>query len=143
MHSDLRTLRQGCTFCADSTDSSDTPVGNEGKLQKSWQSLPLRPQNVLIVGAGPWKRAFINGFLKLASLFSGNKILKRLRFLDRSELPEAIDPSNLPSYLGGDSRPEVPDWVFQRLSVWQPEGAAPAAPEAAAPAPADNFTLAF
>ena len=51
VHSDIETLRRGCTFVIDTSKQSATPVGNERKLQKTWQSLPLRPQHVFIVGA--------------------------------------------------------------------------------------------
>ena len=50
VHSDLASLREGITFVVDTTKSPAKPVGNERKLQKTWQSYPLRPQNLFIVG---------------------------------------------------------------------------------------------
>ena len=79
VHSDMVSLRGGCTFVIDSTNAPDRKVGNERKLQKTWQSLPLRPQNLYIVGASFVKRLFINALIKFASVFSNSKVLARIQ----------------------------------------------------------------
>ena len=45
----------------------------------SYQSLPLRPQNLYIVGAGLLKRLAINALIKFASVFSNSKVLARIQ----------------------------------------------------------------
>ena len=44
IHADLTSLREGITFVIDTTEQPSAKVGNEAKLQKSYQSYPLRPQ---------------------------------------------------------------------------------------------------
>eukprot|EP00941_MAST-03F_sp_MAST-3F-sp1_P000206 g206.t1 len=120
VHSDLRTLREGCTFVVDTTQQQGIPrVGNERKLQKTWQSLPLRPQNLFIVGASFVKRLFINALLRFASLFSNAKVLERLRFVEMDSVREKIADSEMPEYLGGEKRKEVDEWVLDRLRNWK------------------------
>ena len=45
----------------------------------SYQSLPLRPQNLYIVGAGLLKLLAINALIKFASVFSNSKVLARIQ----------------------------------------------------------------
>lgn len=62
VHSDTFTLREGCTFVIDTSQQNHVKkIGNEKKMQRTWQALPLRPQNLFIVGASWGKRIFING----------------------------------------------------------------------------------
>ena len=75
VHSDLVTLRNGLTFVIDTTDQPETKIGNERKLQETWQKYPLRPQNIFILGASPTKRLFINVLLKLVALVSSSKVI--------------------------------------------------------------------
>ena len=37
VHSDMESLRGGCTFVIDTTNAPNRKVGNERKLQKTWQ----------------------------------------------------------------------------------------------------------
>jgi hypothetical protein len=118
VHSDIVTLRDGCTFVIDTTKQKDIPrVGNERKLQKTWQSLPLRPQNLFIVGASFVKRLFINALIKFASVFSNSKVLARLRFVEMESVREKIPSDNMPMRLGGGKHGlTVDQWVLSRLS---------------------------
>ena len=118
VHSDAVTLRDGCTFVIDTTRQKGIPqVGNERKLQKTWQSLPLRPQNLFIVGASYLKRLFINALIKFASVFSNSKVLSRLRFVEMHQVKEAISDENMPMSLGGkDRKQSVDEWVLTRLA---------------------------
>eukprot|EP00729_Bicosta_minor_P025800 gene25800-4457_t len=67
VHADIHTLREGITFVIDTSNQPDKRVGNERKLQKTWQSMPLRPQSLFIVGAGMVKRIFLTALIKFAS----------------------------------------------------------------------------
>lgn len=47
-HADLVTLREGITMCIDTSTAPDEKVGNERKLQETWQAYPVRPQHFFI-----------------------------------------------------------------------------------------------
>lgn len=115
-HADMATLRGGVTLVIDTTAAPASKVGNERKLQKTWQSYPLRPQNIFIVGASFIKRLTINALIKFASLFSSNKILGRVQFVELPEVRAAIGPEDMPAKYGGAARPPVRDWVKARLA---------------------------
>jgi hypothetical protein len=119
VHSDLHTLREGCTFVIDTSKQKGVnKVGNEKKLQKTWQALPLRPQNLFIVGAGFFKRIFINTLIAFASLFSNSKVLARIRFVEMPEVRTEVPDESMPEELGGQKRPSVDEWVVQRLAIF-------------------------
>ena len=118
VHSDLATLRDGCTFVIDTSKQGNNRVGNERKLQKTWQALPLRPQNLFIVGANFLKRLFINALIKFASVFSNSKVLARIQFVEMPEVFKAIPTKNMPHELGGDERCAVEPWVHARLRAF-------------------------
>ena len=119
VHSDLHTLREGCTFVIDTSKQNGVPkVGNERKMQKTWQSLPLRPQNLFIVGASFLKRIFINALIAFASIFSNSKVLARIRFVEMPEVRTEVPSKSMPEEYGGEHRQSVPDWVQTRLSTW-------------------------
>ena len=111
-------LRTRIAFVIDTTKQKDIPrVGNERKLQKTWQSLPLRPQNLFIVGASFVKRLFINALIKFASVFSNSKVLARLRFVEMESVREKIPSDNMPMRFGGEKHDlTVDQWVLSRLS---------------------------
>eukprot|EP00518_Triparma_eleuthera_P017115 CAMPEP_0197550502 /NCGR_PEP_ID=MMETSP1320-20131121/4075_1 /TAXON_ID=91990 /ORGANISM="Bolidomonas sp., Strain RCC2347" /LENGTH=249 /DNA_ID=CAMNT_0043110881 /DNA_START=98 /DNA_END=843 /DNA_ORIENTATION=+ len=103
VHADDVSLRKGVTFVIDvSRGGGDKKVGNEKKLQRTWQSYPLRPQRILIMGATYIKRLFINGLLKFASLFSKNKVLERVRFATVEEVVAECGERNVPAYISGE-----------------------------------------
>lgn len=119
VHSDITTLREGCTFVIDtSKQGAMGKVGNERKLQKTWQALPLRPQNLFIVGAGFVKRMFINALIKFASVFSNSKVLGRVRFVQMPEVHKEVPSTNMPHEYGGAVRCGVEEWVTARLSAY-------------------------
>lgn len=120
VHSDLRTLREGCTFVIDtSKQDSMGKVGNERKLQKTWQALPLRPQNLFIVGASFLKRLFINALIKFASVFSNSKVLARIQFVEMPEVRKEVPEENMPHELGGQQRSTVEEYIMARLQAWE------------------------
>ena len=117
VHSDLHTLRRGTTMVIDTTAASAEKVGNERKLQKVWQSYPLRPQNIFIVGAGLIKRVAITALIKFASLFTSNKVLSRIRFTaDMEPVKAAVAVEQMPTYVSEVEREEMSSWVRRRLS---------------------------
>ena len=117
VHSDLHTLRRGTTMVIDTTAASAEKVGNERKLQKVWQSYPLRPQNIFIVGAGLFKRVAITALIKFASLFTSNKVLSRIQFTaDMEPVKQAIAFEQMPTYVSQVEREEMSVWVRRRLS---------------------------
>ena len=130
VHSDLETLLEGCTFVIDtSKQESYGKVGNERKLQKTWQALPLRPQNLFIVGASFLKRLFINALIKFASVFSNSKVLARIQFVEMPEVRKVVPDESMPHELGGKVRTSVEEYVMSRLKVWDGEDAGIAAHE--------------
>ena len=61
MHSGFKEMREGITFIIDTTgDSMTQRMGNEQKLQKTYQAFPLRPQALFIAGAGFVKRTSVS-----------------------------------------------------------------------------------
>eukprot|EP01043_Picozoa_sp_COSAG02_P047574 COSAG02_NODE_4575_length_5203_cov_1.801528_3_plen_287_part_00 len=52
-HADLVTLREGITMCIDTSTAPDEKVGNERKLQETWQAYPVRPQHFFISASRP------------------------------------------------------------------------------------------
>jgi hypothetical protein len=123
IHSDPVSLRNGITFVID-VSANKANVGNEKKLQKVWQSFPLRPQRILIMGAGSLKRIFINGVIKFASLFSKAKILERIQFVDRQMVVGELGEVNVPRYVNGDSgkgfvgEKDIGVWVKERVQAF-------------------------
>jgi len=125
MYGDLHTLRNGITMVIDQSKSSKK-TGNERKMQKSWQQFPNRPQNIFITGAGFIKRAFINGLIKFAALFSKQKILDRIKFCEIDHVRTVIPDASMPTRLGGGPHQEMEAWVKQRLKNFPvPKGMGP------------------
>lgn len=114
MFGDLHSLRNGITMVIDQS-ANVKKVGNERKMQKVWMNFPNRPQAIFITGAGFVKRIFINGLLKFASLFSKQKIIDRVRFVEMDTIRAAIPSQNMPTQHGGDEHPPMEQWVRQRL----------------------------
>ena len=76
-------------MCIDTSTAPDERVGNERKLQETWQAYPVRPQHFFIIGASPTKRLFINALLKVVATFSSSKVIQRLRFVEVRPQPTA------------------------------------------------------
>lgn len=120
IHADLVSLRNGITFILDTTNNGMIErVGNENKLQRTWQSIPLRPQRIFILGAGYLKRTLINAAIAIASLFTKEKVLERIRFAELDEVRNEIAEESMPVHVGGQSpiktEEELIQWVHQRL----------------------------
>lgn len=118
VHSDIHTLREGCTFVIDTSKQTGKKVGNEKKMQQTWQSLPLRPQHLFIVGASWGKRVFINAMIRFASVFSSSKILGRVRFVEIDSVRDEIPEASMPHYLDGEKRSSVSEWVRTRITAF-------------------------
>lgn len=117
VHSGFKEMREGITFVIDTTDDNMMQrQGNENKLQKTYQAFPLRPQALFIAGAGFVKRTIINAFIRLASVFSSNKILSRLKFVEIEEIKRNLPAESWPEYVGGPSSTPLLQWVKQRIS---------------------------
>jgi hypothetical protein len=117
IHGDVKSLREGITFVIDTSKrGSFKSVGNESKLQKVNQSYPLRPQAILIAGASPTMRIVINGLIRIASLFTKQKILQRIHFVSLEQAMESIPKQSGPAYLGGGGGgiEDLVEWTKRR-----------------------------
>lgn len=117
IHGDDVSLHEGITFVIDTSAVPTSRIGNESKLQKAWSSFPLRPQRVYIAGANSIKRFFINGLISIAALFTKQKILDRIRFVDIEEVLKEVPIKNAPVYVGGEGGgiSDLNEWVRYRL----------------------------
>jgi hypothetical protein len=117
IHADNVSLHQGITFVIDTSQQPATRIGNESKLQKAWSSFPLRPQRVYITGANQVKRFFINSLIKIAALFTKQKILDRIRFAEMEEVLKEVPHESVPVYVGGEGGgiQDLIEWVKFRL----------------------------
>jgi len=127
IHSDLVSLRSGISFILDTTNNQTfgtTKIGNEAKLQRFYQSMPLRPQAIYILGTNFFTRSIINTIISIASLFTSEKVLDRIRFADLEEVKAKIPHSSLPKHVGGgtelDCNDKVFDWMRDRLRNFHP-----------------------
>ncbi len=101
LHADPISLRQGITFVLDTTKNDmSNSIGNESKLQKCFQSIPLRPQRIFIMGANWIKRIFINSLITIASFFTKEKVLERIMFCELEDVRKEVSDHSLPTYLG-------------------------------------------
>lgn len=121
IHADLISLRNGITFVIDTTHNPmEKLVGNERKLQKVYQSVPLRPQRIFILGTSFIKRVVINAIISFASLFTSEKVIDRIRFVELDEVRASVADESLPAYIGGGggglhSQEDLLCWIRQRL----------------------------
>lgn len=121
VHADMVSLRNGISFIID-TEGNDmsNKYGNENKLQKVYQCIPLRPQCILILGAGFVKRVLINAVISIASLFTSQKVLDRVKFGTIDDVKAVLDQGSMPVHRGGsggglDDNDKVVGWVKDRL----------------------------
>ena len=121
VHADMLTLRSGCTFVLDTT-SQGAPTGNERRMQRAWQSLPLRPQTIFILGTTPLKRRLLNMMIRLASVFTQEKVIERIRFVQTADIDGVIDHGSLPTYMGGGGGgvDDVLGWARARYCAFPP-----------------------
>eukprot|EP00980_Cylindrotheca_fusiformis_P005633 scaffold1184_cov132-Cylindrotheca_fusiformis.AAC.54 len=118
VHADDISLRKGVTFCIDTSQrKSMSTQGNESKLQKINQSYPLRPQAINIAGASLVMRVAINGLLKVASIFTKQKVLQRIQFVTMQQALDSIPEASAPKYLGGGGGnvEDSEEWIAKRI----------------------------
>lgn len=125
IHADDISIHEGVTFIIDTSNSSfDRKYGNEKKLQKLNQAFPMRPQTIKLAGASKVKRVLINGLIRVASLFTKQKILDRIKFVSIEEAVNSIPKESAPRYLGGGGGgiENMNEWIKRRvLSIPVPE----------------------
>ncbi|KAL1518909.1 hypothetical protein AB1Y20_003182 [Prymnesium parvum] len=117
VHSDMKTLRDGITIVID-VSGRRAKVGNEKKLQVTWQNFPSRPQHIHILGTSAITRIFVNGLISFAALFAKSKVLARIQFSDIRQFTELFGTAALPEVKGGPERPPVREWVRARLDAF-------------------------
>lgn len=116
MNADMHTMRHGSSMIMD-VQVPDRKIGNEKKLQKTWQEFPNRPQHIILINASMIKRILVNALVKFASVFSSNKIFSRLRFGQLDDVTQLCMPDeSLPQSHGGPDRGSSLDWVTSRLT---------------------------
>lgn len=121
-HADWVSLRTGVLLVLDTANNDMTGrVGNEGKLQRVWQSIPLRPQKIFILGAGVVKRVLINAILTIASYFTSEKVMGRIRFAELEDIKEDVAEEDIPEYAGGGAggfkdEAEHAQWIRNRIA---------------------------
>jgi len=118
IHADAISLREGITFVVDTSQKPARKAKNDAKLQKIWQAMPMRPQALLIAGASLPLRLIINALIRVASLFTKQKILDRIQFVNIEKALESIpDQSAQPAYLGGKGGGilDIAAWTRDRI----------------------------
>jgi len=87
------------------------------KLQKLNQAFPMRPQTIKLAGASRIKRILINGLIRVASLFTKQKILDRIQFVSVEEAVNSIPKESAPRYLGGGGGgiEDMNQWITDRV----------------------------
>jgi len=118
IHADDISIHEGVTFIIDtSATSMDLKYGNEKKLQKLNQAFPMRPQTIKLAGASRIKRILINGLIRVASLFTKQKILDRIQFVSVEEAVNSIPKESAPRYLGGGGGgiEDMNQWITDRV----------------------------
>jgi hypothetical protein len=108
VHACANTVRNGLTFVVDTTNASKEKTGNEKRMQKSHNGYPLRPQHIFVVGCSKVVRVSVNSILKVTSLVSKAKVLKRVKFVTLDQLVDTknvgtIPSESLPCHLNGRS----------------------------------------
>eukprot|EP00547_Thalassionema_nitzschioides_P002711 CAMPEP_0194216578 /NCGR_PEP_ID=MMETSP0156-20130528/19268_1 /TAXON_ID=33649 /ORGANISM="Thalassionema nitzschioides, Strain L26-B" /LENGTH=282 /DNA_ID=CAMNT_0038945379 /DNA_START=125 /DNA_END=973 /DNA_ORIENTATION=+ len=120
VHADNKSLREGITFVIDtSKQGSKEKIGNESKLQKLNQSYPLRPQAIYLAGSSYATRLLINGLIRIASVFTKQKILQRIKFVTMEEAVELVPKESAPRYAGGEGGniSDVFEWAKKRYAA--------------------------
>mmetsp|Transcript_3065 Transcript_3065/g.3238 ORF Transcript_3065/g.3238 Transcript_3065/m.3238 type:complete len:272 (+) Transcript_3065:75-890(+) len=123
IHSNFDSLRNGIVFVID-TQSKDlaNKIGNESKLQRATQSTPSRPQAIYIIEPNLLKRMAINALVYIASFFTKEKVLKRMKFVEMEDVTKHFDQESLPVYVGGEGGgiTDIPTWVKSQLEAFHP-----------------------
>ena len=120
VHADPTTLREGVSFLIDmSTGGKAQKIGNEKLIQSFYQSIPQRPQIILIAGTSFVTRTIVNASIKLASVFTKQKILQRIHFVTVEEAKNMFPRESAPVCVGGEGGgiERYEDWVEERLGL--------------------------
>uniref|UniRef100_A0A7S3V561 CRAL-TRIO domain-containing protein n=1 Tax=Chaetoceros debilis TaxID=122233 RepID=A0A7S3V561_9STRA len=114
VHGDSKSLREGITFVIDLSKRKKSKNGS--KMQKINQSYPLRPQAIYLAGASKPMRVIINGLIKIASLFTKQKVIGRVKFLSIEQAMDSVSKESGPEYLGGGGGgiDDVFEWTKMR-----------------------------
>jgi len=117
IHADNTSLRNGFSLVIDLTDKPSKKVGNESKLQKLYQAYPQRPQTILIAGTNPVTRLFVNAAIKIASIFTKQKVLDRIRFVTVEQAMQKFPKGSAPTKYGGGGGEitNIEQWTKMRL----------------------------
>ena len=120
VHADPTTLRGGVSFILDMSNGGKAPkIGNEKLIQSFYQSIPQRPQIILIAGTSYVTRTIVNASIKLASIFTKQKILQRINFVSVEEAKNMFPRESAPVCVGGEGGGIecYEDWVKTRLGI--------------------------
>lgn len=117
IHADALSLRQGITFIIDTSNKPAKREKNDQKLQKLWQAMPMRPQAILIAGASLPLRVIINSLILVASFFTKQKVLDRIKFVKIEDAFNSVPLESAPKYLGGKGGDieDIVKWTKDRL----------------------------
>ncbi len=120
IHADAVSLREGITFVSDTSQRPAKRAKNEAKLQRTWQSMPMRPQAFLIVGASLPLRVIINSLVLVGSYVTKQKILDRIKFVKISDALKAMPDESQPEYLGGKGGniQDIMQWTKDRIEAF-------------------------
>jgi hypothetical protein len=118
IHADALSLREGITFVVDTSNKPAKRARNDQKLQKAWQAMPMRPQALLIAGASLPLRLIINSLILVASFFTKQKILDRIKFVSVEVALKRIPMESAPVYLGGGGGDiqDIDQWTINRIN---------------------------
>ena len=121
VHADPTTLREGVSFIIDMSNNGGKAqkIGNEKLIQSFYQSIPQRPQIILIAGTSFVTRTIVNASIKLASVFTKQKILQRIHFVTVEEAKNMFPRESAPVCVGGEGGgiERYEDWVEERLGL--------------------------
>ena len=79
----------------------DHKQGNEKLIQSFDQTIPQRPQIILIAGCNLLMRTFVNVRIKLASVFIKQKILPCIHFVTMEDAKSRLPARSAPVCVGG------------------------------------------
>jgi CRAL/TRIO domain len=117
VHADNVSIREGITFVLDLSKSKVRERSkNESNLQRINQSYPLRPQAIYMAGTSAAMRITVNAIIRIASLFTKEKILQRIKFVSMEEVMSLVPKQSGPQYLGGfgGDIDDVVEWARNR-----------------------------
>lgn len=117
VHSDRHTLRNGVTMIIDTATQQGKKVGNEKKLQVTWQSFAARAQDIYILGTTAVTRITVNALIAFASLFLKSKVISRINFATVEMVSQKVGGAEkLPQVHGGGEKMDTGAWVKERLA---------------------------